>query len=286
MDSLTSHPQQHLGFGLGLRPDYYQKILETRPAVDWFEILSENYLVAGGRPLAYLEQIRHDYPIVMHGVSMSIGSCDALDMNYLKQLKQLKERVEPQWISDHLCWTGVNGKNLHDLMPLPYTEFTINHVVERIKKVQDYLGCQILLENVSSYVTYQESDIQEWEFITEIAQRSDCLLLLDINNVFVSAFNHRFDPHAYVDAIPSDRVKQIHLAGYTDNHDYLIDTHDQPVSQPVWELYEHTLNRIGSVPTMIERDDNYPEFNELLAELEHARAINQKLSTSIKEHAA
>ena len=286
MDSLTSHPQQHLGFGLGLRPDYYQQILETRPAVDWFEILSENYLVAGGRPLAYLEQIRHDYPIVMHGVSMSIGSCDALDMNYLKQLKQLKERVEPQWISDHLCWTGVNGKNLHDLMPLPYTEFTINHVVERIKKVQDYLGCQILLENVSSYVTYQESDIQEWEFITEIAQRSDCLLLLDINNVFVSAFNHRFDPHAYVDAIPSDRVKQIHLAGYTDNHDYLIDTHDQPVSQPVWELYEHTLNRIGSVPTMIERDDNYPEFNELLAELEHARAINQKLSTSIKEHAA
>ncbi len=287
MHSLTNQSdQQHLGFGLGLRPEYYQQILETNPPVDWFEVVSENFMVAGGNPHKYLDLIRRDYPIVMHGVSLSIGSCDALDMNYLKQLKQLKERLEPRWISDHLCWTGVNGMNLHDLMPLPYTQETIEHVVARINYVQDYLGCQILLENVSSYVTYQELDMQEWEFITEIAQQSDCLLLLDVNNVFVSAFNHSFDTSDYINGIPLDRVKQIHLAGYTDNGDYLIDTHDQPVSAPVWELYEQTLKRFGSVPTMIERDDNFPAFDELLAELAQARSIERRVNAQLRKHAA
>jgi len=287
MHTLTTQThQQHLGFGLGLRPEYYQHILETNPPVDWFEVISENYMVAGGNPLYYLDQIRLDYPIVMHGVSLSIGSCDPLDMNYLKQLKQLKQRLEPRWLSDHLCWTGVDGMNLHDLMPLPYTQETIRHVVERISQVQDYLGCQILLENVSSYVTYRESDMQEWEFITEIAQQSDCMLLLDINNVFVSAFNHGFDSLAYINGVPINRVKQIHLAGYTDNNSYLIDTHDQPVSLPVWELYEQALKRFGSVPTMIERDDNFPDFTDLLAELEHARSIDRNLNDRFRSYAA
>ena len=287
MHSLTTQShQQHLGFGLGLRPEYYQHILETNPPVDWFEVISENYMVAGGNPHFYLDRIRRDYPIVMHGVSLSIGSCDPLDMNYLEQLKQLKQRLEPRWLSDHLCWTGVEGMNLHDLMPLPYTQQTISHVVERIHQVQDYLGCQILLENVSSYVTYRESDMQEWEFITEITQQSDCLLLLDINNVFVSAFNHGFDPLVYINGVPIDRVKQIHLAGYTDNNSYLIDTHDQPVSVPVWELYEQALKRFSSVPTMIERDDNFPAFADLLAELEQARAIDRNLNDRLRSYAA
>ena len=284
MQSLTT--QQHLGFGLGLRPEYYQQILETKPAVDWFEVISENYMVAGGNPHLYLDQIRRDYPIVMHGVSLSIGSCDPLDMNYLKQLKQLKERLEPRWISDHLCWTGVGGMNLHDLMPLPYTQEAISHVIQRIDYVQNYLGCQILLENVSSYVTYKESEMEEWEFISEIAQQSDCLLLLDINNAFVSAFNHGFDPLVYLNGLPLNKVKQIHLAGYTDNQDYLIDTHDQPVSASVWELYEQALKRFGSVPTMIERDDNFPAFNDLLIELEQARTIDRALNDQLRSYAA
>ncbi len=282
----SSTTQQHLGFGLGLRPEYYQQILETKPSVDWFEVISENYMVAGGNPHLYLDQIRRDYPIVMHGVSLSIGSCDPLDMNYLKQLKQLKQRIEPRWVSDHLCWTGVGDMNLHDLMPLPYTREAINHVVQRIDYVQNYLGCQILLENVSSYVTYKESEMEEWEFITEIAQQSDCLLLLDINNTFVSAFNHGFDPLVYLNGLPVDKVKQIHLAGYTDNQDYLIDTHDQPVSAPVWELYEQALKRFGSVPTMIERDDNFPAFNDLLIELEQARTIDRTLNDQLRSYVA
>lgn len=276
----------HLGFGLGLRPEYYQHILETKPAVDWFEIVSENYMVAGGKPLLYLDQIRADYPLVMHGVSLSIGSVDPLDMGYLQQLKALTERVQPQWVSDHLCWTGVNGINLHDLMPLPYTEQTIKHVVDRVKQVQDFLGCQILLENVSSYVSYQQSEMQEWEFISAIVEQADCFMLLDVNNLFVSAFNHGFDPHSYLNGLPVNRVKQIHLAGYTENTEYLIDTHDQPVSAPVWELYEQTLKRFGSVPTMIERDDNYPDFSDLMAELEQAKSIDLTLHHSLWGQAA
>jgi hypothetical protein len=262
-----------LGFGLGLRPPHYHAILDTRPAVDWFEILSENYLVPGGKPLHFLDRIRADYPMVMHGVSLSIGSTDALDMAYLRDLKALAERVEPAWISDHLCWTGVHGGNTHDLLPLPYTEETARHVAERVSVVQDFLGRQILLENVSSYASYTDSTLSEWEFITLVSEQADCMLLLDVNNIYVSAYNHGFDARAFINGIPAHRVQQIHLAGHHNHGDYIIDTHDAPIIDPVWELYDHALARLGSVSTMIERDDNIPELGELVEELGIARHL-------------
>ena len=266
-----------LGFGLGLRVPHYAYVLEARPAVDWFEILSENYMVAGGKPLYYLDRIREHYPLVMHGVSLSIGGTDPLDQNYLMRLKALANRVEPAWISDHLCWTGINGTNLHDLMPLPYTPETVRHVAERVSHVQDYLGRQILLENVSSYVTYTASELTEWEFLCEIAEIADCLILLDVNNIYVSAFNHNFDPHAYLAGIPVERVRQFHLAGHTCQQDLIIDTHDQPIVDPVWDLYAAAVRRFGHVSTMIERDDNIPPLSELLDELEQARRIAEDI---------
>ena len=266
-------PLPNLGFGLGLRVEHYQSILDTRPNIDWFEILSENYLVPGGKPLHYLDRIRVDYPLAMHGVSLSIGSSDPLNLDYLKQLKHLTDRVEPAWLSDHLCWTGLNGTNLHDLMPLPYTEEAIEHVAARVRQVQDFLGRRILLENVSSYVTYTQSEMSEWEFVRAILERADCLMLLDINNIYVSSYNHGFDAHAYLDAIPLERVQQFHLAGHTNHGNYIVDTHDHPVIDPVWDLYAHAVRRFGPVSTMIERDDNIPALNELVAELDQARAI-------------
>lgn len=272
----THHqPQEYpyLGFGLGLRPTHYESILNDAPDVDWFEIISENYLVPGGKPLHYLDRIRERYPMVMHGVSLSIGSTEPLNRDYLRQLKALAKRIEPAWISDHLCFTGAHGINAHDLLPLPYTEAAIRHVVERLNAVQDFLGCQILIENVSSYVTYQESELTEWEFLIEIAARADCRILLDINNIYVSGFNHEFDPHAYLNAIPVERVQQFHLAGHRDLGDYLIDTHDEPVIDPVWALYAAAVRRFGRVSTMIERDDKIPLLPALLAELDQARRI-------------
>ena len=218
-----------LGFGLGLRPEHYLEVLESRPAVDWFEIISENYLVDGGKPLHFLDRIREHYPMVMHGVSLSIGSTDPLDLEYLAALKRLAGRVEPAWVSDHLCWTGIDGRNLHDLLPLPYTEEAIAHVAERVSRVQDSLGRQILLENVSSYVTYTDSRVSEWEFLAAVAERADCCILLDVNNIYVSAHNHGFDALAYLDGVPSERVLQIHLAGHSYNGSLIIDTHDHPV---------------------------------------------------------
>jgi uncharacterized protein (UPF0276 family) len=265
-----------LGFGLGLRSDYYQQIIDEKPAVDWFEILTENYMVDGGKPLYFLDKIRADYPMVMHGVSMSIGSTDPLDYDYLKQLKTLAARVEPHWISDHLCWTGKNQINLHDLMPLPYTQEAINHVAARIREVQDYLGRQLVIENVSSYVTYREDEMNEWDFIAEITKAADCHLLLDVNNVYVSARNHGFDPLEYINAMPVDAVRQLHLAGHTDYGSYVVDTHDQPVPDPVWDLSIKVFERFGAVPAMIERDDNMPEFSELMAELAYLREIAKK----------
>jgi len=262
-----------LGYGLGLRPEYFQLIVDEHPPVDWFEILSENYMVAGGKPLYFLDTIAEQYPLVMHGVSMSLGSSDELDFNYLKQLKALAQRVNPQWISDHLCWTGVGGHNLHDLMPLPYHEKAVKHLVERIKTVQDYLGQQILIENVSSYLTYQQSDMSEWEFISAICEAADCLLLLDVNNIYVSARNHQFEPMDFVRGIPAHRVRQIHLAGHSDYGDYVIDTHDHPVADSVWNLYAEVIELIGERATMIERDDQYPPFDELLAELNRAKDL-------------
>lgn len=276
--SATPIPQRpYLGYGLGLRKDHYDAVLSQRPAVDWFEILSENYMVEGGKPLHYLTRIREHYPMVMHGVSMSIGSIDPLDWNYLTQLKALIQRVEPAWISDHLCWTGVSGVNLHDLLPLPYTEEAVQHVVERVARVQDFLGRQILLENVSSYVTYHDSQMTEWEFLCEICERADCLILLDINNIYVSAYNHNFDPVTYLQAVPVERVYQFHLAGHTRQDDLIIDTHDQPISDPVYDLYATAVQRFGRVSTMIERDDNIPPLSELLDELGQVRGIAEQL---------
>lgn len=266
-----------LGFGLGLRPDYYEEILEQKPNLDWFEILTENYMVPGGKPLYYLDQIRAHYPVVMHGVSLSLGSTDPLDRAYLKQLSALAARVEPVWISDHLCWTGVNGINAHDLLPVPYTRETVNHVVSRIQQVQDFLGRPILIENVSSYLTYKQSEMTEWEFIQEIVKQADCYILLDINNIYVSSVNHQFNPIDYIIAMPAERVAQIHLAGHANHGNYIIDTHDAPVIQPVWDLYAATLQRLGPISSMIERDDNMPPFAELLAEVNRARRIAESI---------
>ena len=266
-----------LGFGLGLRTDHFVDVLEQKPQVDWFEIVSENFLVDGGKPRHFLDRIRQDYPLVMHGVSLSIGSTDPLDMNYMRQLKALAAEVEPEWISDHLCWTSVDNVNSHDLLPLPYSEEAIAHVVDRVEQVQDYLGRQILLENVSSYLTYTESGCTEWEFVSEVARRADCLILLDINNIYVSARNHDFAPLDYINAIDPERVRQIHLAGHSDYGDYVIDTHDHPVADPVWDLYAEALQRFGAVSVMIERDDNIPPLQELVDELAVARDIAGKV---------
>lgn len=270
---MTTSAFPYLGFGLGLRTDHYQTIIDERPPVDWFEILTENYLVPGGRPLYYLDKIREHYPIVMHGVSLSIGGTDPLNKEYLAKVKALAEHVNPKWVSDHLCWTGVHGINLHDLIPLPYTEETIQHVVNRIQQVQDYLGRQILIENVSSYITYKDSEMTEWEFISQIADRADCMLLLDVNNIYVSSFNHGFNARDYIERIPKQRVKQIHLAGHLNRGEYIIDTHDHPVIDPVWALYGETIDLLGPVSTMIERDDNIPPLPELIDELNVARKI-------------
>ena len=262
-----------LGFGLGLRTEHYNQILESKPKVDWFEALSENYMIPGGKPLDYLTKIRAEYPVVMHGVSLSIGSAVAIDVDYLRDLKKLADRIEPAWISDHLCWTGVHGQNIHDLLPLPYTEEAAKHVAERVKVVQHYLGRQILLENVSSYASYIDSSMTEWEFISQIAESADCLLLLDVNNIYVSSFNHNFDAKTFIDSVPKNRVQQIHLAGHQNNGDYIIDTHDAPVIDPVWDLYAYAIKRFGAISTMIERDDNMPELQELVQELQIARDI-------------
>ncbi len=263
----------NLGFGLGLRVDHYQTVLDTRPAVDWFEVITENYLVLGGKPLHFLRRIREHYPMVMHGVSLSVGSTDPLNMDYLRQVKQLASELQPAWLSDHLCWTQMGGTNIHDLMPLPYTEEALAHVVERVQRVQDFLGRRLLLENVSSYVTYTDSRLSEWDFLAEIARRADCLILLDINNIYVSAYNHGFAALDYLNAIPPERVQQFHLAGHSNLGDYIIDTHDHPIIDPVWQLYTQAITRFDEVSTMIERDDHIPPFDELFAELAVARRI-------------
>jgi uncharacterized protein (UPF0276 family) len=265
------------GFGLGLRTEHYRDFSEQRPAVDWLEVISENYMVPGGKPLHYLDTIRRDYPMVMHGVSLSIGSSDALDLDYLRDLKTLAQRIQPAWISDHLCWTGVDHPNLHDLLPLPYTEAALAHLVERVQKVQDFLGRRLLLENVSSYVAFAADEMSEWEFVVELLQRADCELLLDVNNVYVSAVNHGFDAAAYIDRFPMQLVGEIHLAGFAEDQDanagrLLIDAHGAPVADAVWSLYRRTLARSGPVPTLIEWDNDVPDFATVAAEVSLARA--------------
>jgi uncharacterized protein (UPF0276 family) len=266
------------GFGLGLRTEHYEAALTEPNRIDWFEIISENYMVRGGKPLHHLDRIRERYPLVMHGVSMSIGSADPLDREYLAGLRKLMRRVRPQWISDHLCWTGVHGVNLHDLMPLPYTGEALEHVARRVREVQDYLGCRLAIENVSSYVTFRSSEMTEWSFLSELTRLADCELLLDVNNIHVSSVNHGFDALEYLRGIPVERVRQIHLAGHQTSGRYLIDTHDQPVPEPVWRLYGAATERFGPVPTMIERDDNIPAYEVLVSELERARTIQREAS--------
>lgn len=265
------------GFGLGLRTEHYRDFRERRPAVDWLEIISENHLVPGGSPMHHLDRIRADYPMVMHGVSLSIGGTDALNLDHLRELKALTQRVQPGWVSDHLCFTGVSGRNLHDLLPLPHTETTLHHLCQRIGRVQDLLGRRLVLENLSSYVRFAADEMAEHEFIAELLRRSDCALLLDVNNVYVNSVNHGFDAKRFIDAIPADRVLQIHLAGHAMADGFLVDTHDAPVCAAVWALYEHTVRRLGPKPTMIERDDHIPALDELLAELDTARQITRRV---------
>jgi len=272
MQSQSDKP--FLGFGLGLRTEHYEDILELKPKqIDWLEIISENYMVDGGKPLYYLDSIREQYPMVMHGVSMSLGSTDPLNYDYLKKLKNLIKRVEPEWFSDHLCWTGVDHRNMHDLLPLPYTEQAVNHLADRISEVQDFIGRQMLIENLSSYITYSDDAMTEWEFLTAIAEKADCYLLLDVNNIYVSSFNHKFDPIEYLEGVPAERVWQHHLAGHSNEGNLIIDTHDADIIDPVWALYEETAKHLGPVSTMIERDGNIPELSSVLNELEQARRI-------------
>jgi uncharacterized protein (UPF0276 family) len=280
MTAIDSHPEKspYLGYGLGLRVEYYQELLDRPHSVDWLEIVSENYMVPGGLPLVWLERFRARFPLAMHGVSLSIGGTDPLDEGYLARLDALARRIEPAWVSDHLCWTGVQGVNLHDLMPLPYTEEALEHVVARVRQVQERLGRRILLENVSSYIRFADAQLEEWEFLAEVARRADCLILLDINNVYVSARNHGFDALRYLDGIPVERVQQFHLAGHEHGEALWVDTHDAPVPTPVWTLYEAAVRRFGAVSTMIERDDHMPPLGELLAELEHARRLAAPLA--------
>ena len=274
------HTSPIQGFGLGLRTEHYADFSQhPPPGVDWLEIISENYLVPGGKPLKHLDNLRADWPMVMHGVSLSIGGTDALDTPYLRDLRALADWVQPGWVSDHLCWTGVSGRNLHDLLPLPLTETTLRHLADRVGRVQDALGRRLVLENVSSYVRFAADEMTEPEFIAALLRRADCQLLLDVNNVYVSSVNHGFDAHAYINTMPADRVVQLHLAGHsTGDNGLLIDTHDAPVCAAVWDLYAHTLRRLGFKPTMIERDDHIPALDMLLAELDIARGIAQQVA--------
>ena len=264
------------GLGLGLRPEHYQDFLAGPQPLDWLEILSDNYLVPGGKPLYFLDAIRQDYPVAMHGVALNIGSSDALDWSYLSAIKTLAQRVEPHIISDHLCWTGVNQHRMHDLLPLPYTEETIRHVAKRIQDVQDFLGRELVVENLSSYLQAQ-APLKEWEFVRAVAQEAQCGLLVDVNNIFVSSRNHGFDAMDYLKALPADRIRQIHLAGHTYSGEFCVDTHDQPVCTDVWQLYGQAVKLWGHIPTMIERDDNIPPLQELLDELGQARDFLQAL---------
>jgi len=271
-----SYTVPYLGHGVGLRTQHFPRVWDGTARVDWFEVISENFMLHGGRPLAVLEKARTLAPLVLHGVSLSLGSTDPLNEAYLSDLRALAERFQPAWISDHLCWGSVGGHYAHDLLPLPYTDEALAHVVERVRQVQDRLGRQVLIENVSSYLTYTHSVMSEWEFLAQVARRADCGILLDVNNVYVSATNHGFDAHEYLNGLPVERICQIHLAGHSTYETYLLDTHDGPVITPVWELYRFAVRRFGRVSTLIEWDDKIPEFHELCAEAERARTIEYK----------
>jgi hypothetical protein len=267
----------YLGHGIGLRTKHYPDVLAGTARPDWFEVISENFMIRGGRPLAVLERARSVAPVVLHGVSLSLGAVDPPSATYLDALAALVERVEPAWVSDHLCWGSFGGHYAHDLLPLPYTEEALAVVVDHVGRVQERLGRRILVENVSSYVAFRHSTMPEWEFLAVVAERADCGILLDVNNVWVSAWNHGFSPTAYVDALPPARVGQFHLAGHQDHGTHLLDTHDHPVPDPVWDLYRHAVARFGRVSSLVEWDDDVPALERLLAEAERARAAEAEV---------
>jgi len=271
-----------LGVGVGLRPKHYPHVLEQGLrgglGVDWFEALSENYMIPGGSPPRVLDDVRARFPVVLHGVSMNLGSTDPLDENYLDRLARLIDRVSPAWVSDHLCWTGVGGRQLHDLLPLPFTEESIRHVAARILHAQERLGRRMAVENVSSYMSFARDEMPEWEFLAAVADRADCGILLDVNNIYVSARNHGFAPERYIDAIPAERVFQFHLAGHSEQGPLLIDTHDHPVKDEVWALFERAVRRFGAVSTLIEWDDRIPPFKTLEAHAARAREIIERVT--------
>ncbi|HVE43267.1 MAG TPA: DUF692 domain-containing protein [Planctomycetota bacterium] len=261
----------NLGLGVGLRTVHFGHVLDRKPAVDWFEIVTENFLDTDGRPAWVLDQVAGRYPIVLHGVSMSVGSTDPIDRTYLAKVKALAERVRAVWVSDHVCWTGVAGRNLHDLLPMPYTEEALRHMVRRIRRIQDVLERPLILENPSSYVEFASSSMPEWEFIARMAEEADCGLLLDVNNVYVSAFNHGFDPEAYVRAIPPNRVAYVHVAGHTNHGTHLLDTHIGPVIDPVWKLFGLAQRLSGGRSTLLEWDEEIPAFPVVHREVLKAR---------------
>jgi uncharacterized protein (UPF0276 family) len=261
----------NLGVGLGLRTVHYATILDTQPQVDWFEIISDNYMQTSGRPLDYLDAIAARYPVVMHGVSLSIGSADPLDRAYLAELRTLRDRTKARWVSDHLCWTGVAGKNTHDLLPMPYTEEALAHVAGRVRAVQDFLGAPLALENPSTYAEFGGASMREWEFLGRLADEADCAILLDVNNIYVSAFNHGFSTREYLDAIPFDRVVQLHVAGHTHHGTHIIDSHIGPVIDDVWRLLGDAHRRAAGAPVLLEWDAEIPPFERAHAEALRAR---------------
>ena len=276
MENQYTHNTIH-GCGIGLRLDHFDKIDELKPDVPWFEVLSDNYLIEGTMQRDYLYQFRKEYPVTFHGVGLSIGSTEALNTDYLKRLKKLKDEVQPAWISDHLCWTSAHGVVTHDLIPLPYTETVVKHIVDRILQVQDYLGEQIVIENVSSYLQFKSTDMTEWDFINEVTQQADCKLLLDVNNIYVSAQNHNFDADEYLFAMPADRVAEMHLAGYEDRGTHLLDTHSRPVTEPVWELFKKAVHHVGDVPVLIEWDNDIPSLERVIEESLTAHTLQQQV---------
>jgi len=254
------------GVGIGLRIPHYRHILEKKPVVNWFEIISENYMVEGGNPLAALDQILEQYRVVQHGVSMYFGSAEPLNREHLRRLKQLARRTKTPWLSDHLCWGSVDGTYSHDLLPIPYTWEAVEVTAAKIRQVQDYVEVPVVVENVSSYAEFHDSVMTEWEFLNEVVERADCGILLDVNNIYVSSMNHDFDPVEYLDSVPAERVAQIHIAGHSRYEKYLLDTHDHPVIDPVWQLYDRAIRRIGPTATLLEWDDKIPSFEEVHAE--------------------
>jgi uncharacterized protein (UPF0276 family) len=265
------------GCGIGLRIEHFEQIKVQHPNIPWFEVLSDNYLIEGTTQRDYLYKFRGNYPVTFHGVGLSIGSTEPLNKKYLQRLKKLKEEVQPAWISDHLCWTSAHGVVTHDLIPLPYTEAIVKHVVDRILQVQDFLGEQLVIENVSSYLQFKTTDMSEWDFINEVTRKSDCKLLLDVNNIYVSAQNHNFDAEEYLFAMPAKRVVEMHLAGYEDRGTHLLDTHSRPVTPPVWELFKKAVRHVGDVPVLIEWDNDIPSLKRVIEEASTAHKLQQQV---------